>query len=88
LNEFLQQETTQLRLNLHPKASTSVKGITVPDSGVRFIIGPEGGLNDQEIEQTNNAGYQDVLLGPRVLRTETAALTLLTALQVQFGDLA
>jgi 16S rRNA (uracil1498-N3)-methyltransferase len=55
---------------------------------VRFIIGPEGGLNDQEIEQTNNAGYQDVLLGPRVLRTETAALTLLTALQVQFGDLA
>jgi 16S rRNA (uracil1498-N3)-methyltransferase len=88
LTEFLQQETTQLRLNLHPKASTSVKGITVPDSGVRFIIGPEGGLNDQEIEQTNNAGYQDVLLGPRVLRTETAALTLLTALQVQFGDLA
>ena len=86
--EFLSQQTSQLKLNLHPRASTNIKGLQCPADGIRFIIGPEGGLNDQEIELAANAGYQDVLLGPRVLRTETAALTLLAALQLQFGDLA
>lgn len=88
LSEFLQQQTSQLKLNLHPKASTSVKTLTFTENGVRFIIGPEGGLSDHEIELANKADYTDIQLGPRVLRTETAALTLLTALQVQFGDLA
>ena len=85
---FIEQQTEQLKLNLHPRASISVSSLKMPETGVRFVIGPEGGLNDQEIEAANNAGYQDILLGPRVLRTETAALTLLTALQVKFGDLA
>lgn len=88
LSQFIQQQTEQLRLNLHPKATTSIKNLVMPSQGARFIIGPEGGLSDLEIEQAHQAGYLDVLLGPRVLRTETAALTLLTALQVQFGDLA
>ena len=88
LSEFLQQETDQLKLNLHPRATTTIKTLTRPESGVRFIIGPEGGLSDTEIEQAVASGYQDIQLGPRVLRTETAALTLLAALQLQFGDLA
>ena len=88
LAEFLNQKTEQLKLNLHPRATTNVKGLNVPSQGVRFIIGPEGGLDDNEIEQALNAGYLEILLGPRVLRTETAALTLLTALQLEFGDLA
>lgn len=88
INEFLRQQSEQLKLNLHPRASTTVKGLKIPQAGVRFIIGPEGGLNDNEIEQAVEAGYQEILLGPRVLRTETAALTLLSALQLQFGDLA
>lgn len=88
LQEFLQQKTEQLKLNLHPRASTNVKGLTIPEQGVRFIIGPEGGLDDNEIEQAVDAGYQEIILGPRVLRTETAAMALLTALQLEFGDLA
>lgn len=88
LNEFLQQKTDQLKLNLHPRATTNIKTLPTPEHGIRFIIGPEGGLDDNEIEQTLAAGYQEILLGPRVLRTETAALTLLSALQLQFGDLA
>lgn len=87
-NEFIQQKTEQLKLNLHPRASISVSGLSLPEQGVRFVIGPEGGLNDQEIEAASDNGYQEILMGPRILRTETAALTLLTALQVQFGDLA
>lgn len=88
LDVFLQQKTSQLKLNLHPRATTNIKTLATPEHGVRFIIGPEGGLDDNEIEQALAAGYQEILLGPRVLRTETAALTLLSALQLQFGDLA
>ena len=88
LSEFLQQKTDQLKLNLHPRATTNIKTLPKPESGVRFIIGPEGGLDDHEIESALDAGYLEILLGPRVLRTETAALTLLSALQLQFGDLA
>ncbi len=54
---------------------------------VRLLIGPEGGLSAQEIEMTEQYQFEETLLGPRVLRTETAALTAITALQVRFGDL-
>ena len=55
---------------------------------VRLLIGPEGGLSNDEISTANTAGFHDVLLGPRVLRTETAALTAITALQCRYGDLS
>ncbi|MGO2479618.1 MAG: RsmE family RNA methyltransferase, partial [Pseudoalteromonas sp.] len=60
----------------------------VPNAGVRFLVGPEGGLTDTEITQTKQQNFVDIRIGPRVLRTETAALTVLSALQLQFGDLA
>jgi 16S rRNA (uracil1498-N3)-methyltransferase len=76
-----------LKLNLHPRAQHSIN--TLPDgiSNIRLLIGPEGGLSAQEIEMTATYGFTDILLGPRVLRTETAALTAITALQMRFGDL-
>lgn len=88
LKAFLNQASDELKLNLHPRATTTMKTLVAPTLGVRFIIGPEGGLDDMEIELARAAGFQDIQLGPRVLRTETAALTLLSALQLQFGDLA
>jgi 16S rRNA (uracil1498-N3)-methyltransferase len=51
------------------------------------LIGPEGGLADEEQQLAEGAGYTAVNLGPRVLRTETAAIAALTLLQRQFGDL-
>jgi 16S rRNA (uracil1498-N3)-methyltransferase len=54
---------------------------------VRLKIGPEGGLSADEIEMTRDHQCEERLLGRRVLRTETAALTAITALQVRFGDL-
>lgn len=92
LQDWLKQETDALKLNLHPKAKHSI--MTLPmekvasEQRVRLLIGPEGGLSDTEIEQAKQAGFQDILLGPRILRTETAALTAITALQCRFGDLA
>ncbi len=54
---------------------------------MRLLIGSEGGLSAQEIAQTEQQGFVEVLLGKRVLRTETAAMAAITALQVCFGDL-
>ncbi len=92
LQGWLNQETNALKLNLHPKAKHSIMSLPVDNSNnkqrVRLLVGPEGGLSDEEISQAKQADFQDILLGPRVLRTETAALTAITALQCRFGDLA
>jgi 16S rRNA (uracil1498-N3)-methyltransferase len=54
---------------------------------VTVLIGPEGGLDDVEQEAALAAGFKAVRLGPRVLRTETAAIAALTIIQYHFGDL-
>ncbi|WP_312412572.1 16S rRNA (uracil(1498)-N(3))-methyltransferase [Pseudescherichia sp.] len=76
-----------LKLNLHPRASASINTLPLPVERVRLLIGPEGGLTANEIAMTAEYQFTDILLGPRVLRTETTALTAITALQVRFGDL-
>jgi 16S rRNA (uracil1498-N3)-methyltransferase len=53
---------------------------------VFLLIGPEGGTSDDEKLQANDAGFTLVRLGPRVLRTETAPVVALTALQLRWGD--
>ena len=88
LSDWLEQETQALKLNLHPKAHHSIMSLPIENNRVRLLIGPEGGLSDDEIKQASNANFIDVLLGPRILRTETAALTAITALQCRYGDLA
>ena len=87
LADWLAQQTSALKINLHPKAEHSIMSIPKENTRVRLLIGPEGGLSDEEITEANDSGFHDVLLGPRVLRTETAALTAITALQCKFGDL-
>ncbi len=87
IDEWLAQESSALKLNLHPKAEHSIMTLPVENKKVRLLIGPEGGLSDEEIEKASQANFTDVLLGPRILRTETAALTAITALQCRFGDL-
>ena len=76
-----------LRLNLHPRSKHGVKQLSTEQTDISLLIGPEGGLSDDEINMTHHYQFTDILLGPRILRTETAALTALTALQVYFGDL-
>lgn len=88
LNQWLNEPTDDVKLNLHPKAKYSVNTLPPPQAGIRLLVGPEGGLSDDEITQAREQHFIDILLGPRVLRTETAALTAITALQCRFGDLA
>jgi len=75
-----------LRFVLDPEAAGrgSVEGV---ESGAEIAIGPEGGFTPEELEAFRIAGFRSVRLGPRVLRTETAALAALTWLQTRYGDL-
>ncbi|PLR34998.1 16S rRNA (uracil(1498)-N(3))-methyltransferase [Chimaeribacter californicus] len=87
LEAWCREQDDSLKLNLHPRASQSINTLPLPVKKVRLLIGPEGGLSSDEIAMTATVGFTDILLGPRVLRTETTALTAITALQVRFGDL-
>jgi 16S rRNA (uracil1498-N3)-methyltransferase len=74
-----------LRLMLAPDAEQTLAEIQ-PAREVQLLIGAEGGLDPQEVLAAKQAGFQAVRLGPRVLRTETAGLAALAALQALWGD--
>lgn len=77
-----------LRLTLSPHAGVPLSALDAPaDSAATLVVGPEGGLAGGEASALAAAGFLALRLGPRVLRTETAALTAVAALQFRFGDL-
>jgi 16S rRNA (uracil1498-N3)-methyltransferase len=76
-----------MRLVLSPAAPGSLAGLSSLPAKVELLIGPEGGLDDEELLAAQGAGFMPVRLGPRVLRTETAAVVALTVLQALWGDL-
>ena len=88
LVQWCEVEIACCKLTLHPRAKYSINTLPSEIEHVRLLIGPEGGLSDDEINLTETLDFTETLLGPRVLRTETAALTAITALQCRFGDLA
>lgn len=71
---------------LLPGADTALRDLPRPPGPVELLVGPEGGLTDAEADAARRAGYRPVRLGPRVLRTETAAPALLAAMQALWGD--
>lgn len=80
-------EAETLDLMLAPTAAQSLGQFTACDR-VRLMIGPESGLSQGEIERAAATGWQALTLGPRILRTETAGMATLAALQTVWGDLA
>jgi 16S rRNA (uracil1498-N3)-methyltransferase len=75
-------------LVLMPGAAASLAAIDTPTNRICLLIGPEGGLSEIEYEDAAISGFSAVSLGPRVLRTETAAVAALSVLQSRWGDLA
>ena len=75
------------RLLLSPHADLRIDDLRDIHGGICVVIGPEGGLDEVEQEAAIAAGFKAVRMGPRVLRTETAAIAALTILQRYFGDL-
>ncbi|PWD82936.1 16S rRNA (uracil(1498)-N(3))-methyltransferase [Ignatzschineria cameli] len=93
LEEYYAKEETLL-ITLSPTAEQSLGHFLCHDlqtretmpASITFIIGPEGGLSEEEIEQLQKVGAHSVTLGPRILRTETAALSVISTLQGIMGD--
>lgn len=74
-----------------PRAAMSLSDClaAAPDHvrSVSLLVGPEGGLTEEEIALATGAGMHACRAGPRVMRTETAAVALVAALQLTLGDL-
>lgn len=76
------------RFLLDPNAQQGLSELAVPQSNqVILLIGPEGGLSETERKAAYQAGFVGVRLGPRILRTETAVLSAIVAVQNLWGDL-
>jgi 16S rRNA (uracil1498-N3)-methyltransferase len=71
---------------LLPDGTSSLSAQTPPQGSVTILVGPEGGFSADEILMAKQAGFISVLLGPRILRTETAALASIIAVQLQWGE--
>ena len=84
---FAKVKKEGMRLVLSPSAPAALTGIASLPNKVELLIGPEGGLDDDELIAAQKAGFMPVRLGPRVLRTETAAVVALTVFQALWGDL-
>ena len=75
-----------LRLLLAPTGATRLRDLPRPAASIVLLAGPEGGFTPEEEAAARHCGFTPVRLGPRVLRTETAAVAALAALQALWGD--
>jgi 16S rRNA (uracil1498-N3)-methyltransferase len=75
-----------VRLVLEPDLAAQPVPKDIGDA-VEIAVGPEGGFAEDELDAFRIAGFDRVRLGPRILRTETAAIAALTCLQARFGDM-
>ena len=87
LAERLAASPAGARFLLAPDATRTLAVAALGESTVEVLVGPEGGLDDDERAAAFAAGYHACRLGPRVLRSETAAIVALAILQSVAGDL-
>jgi len=90
LDNWLTENPQQPGLVLDPYSSQTLNTLAAPEfnQALAILIGPEGGLSEQEVAQAQAQGFQGIRLGPRILRTETAAPVILSLLQGRWGDLS
>lgn len=80
-------EVCQLILHPDPQLPQTLSQLPRPTTPhIHLLIGPESGFDDKELSLAQQAGYQPTLLGARVLRTETAGLATIAAIQALWGD--
>jgi len=85
---FIENEKTLQKYILNPKSSTTTKSLKIDQKDpIVLAIGPEGGFSNQEIQIAEMHNFFSLSLGPRVLRTETAGIAAILALQTIFGDI-
>lgn len=79
-------DPTDLMITLAPNAVVSLKNLPQPKTDIHLLVGAEGGLTDDEIKLSTLQGFTAVRLGKRILRTETAPLAAIAAMQTLWGD--
>jgi len=70
---------------LHTTAAKAASATAIEKAAL--VIGPEGGLTEQEVAHCLTSGFATLWLGPRILRTETAAIAALAIMQARYGDM-
>jgi len=88
LAQWLSQHATadSMNLLLNPVGAKKLASLSKPERAIHLLIGPEGGLSSTEIDLATQHHFQSIVLGPRILRTETAALTAIACMQSLWGD--
>jgi 16S rRNA (uracil1498-N3)-methyltransferase len=84
LSAWIGEIEADTRLVMHHRASNT--SLPQRAQSVALLIGPEGGLTEAEVSAAVSHGFEPFVLGPRVLRTETAPIAALSILQTTFGD--
>lgn len=85
LGGWIEEAEADQKFCLHPGLSSALP--TTPPNSVALLIGPEGGLSNDEVALASDHGFLGLNLGPRILRTETAPLVALSVIGTQWGDL-
>jgi len=86
IDTFINDNQCPNRVLLDPTSTKGLRSISSAPSAITILIGPEGGFSEQEREQAYAKGFQGIQLGSRVLRTETAAIAAISAIQTLWGD--
>lgn len=90
LTKFLSvgKDSGDYKLMFHPRDAVPLKSLAPPELGQKIVllIGPEAGLDAAEVNAAQTAQFTTTLLGPRILRTESAGLAGIAALQTLWGD--
>lgn len=87
LSSWVQADQSDIRLLLTPAGERSLGEIELTGSSVALLVGPEGGMTEREETTSKELGFIPIRIGTRVLRTETASVAGLTAIQLKWGDL-
>jgi 16S rRNA (uracil1498-N3)-methyltransferase len=80
------QANDSMRITLDPTAALRLKELKKPDDNFELLVGAEGGLSNEELKLATQHGFIGVQLGKRILRTETAPLAAIAAMQTLWGD--
>lgn len=82
---WLEASAADYKFCLHPGLSSALP--TAQPGSIALLIGPEGGLTEDEVALAIDCGFQGLNLGPRILRTETAPIVALSVVGAHWGDL-
>ncbi len=87
LAQWLEADSNKVKLLLHPDASRGLSTIEMLGESLSILSGAEGGFSEIEVESALASDYVAIELGPRVLRTETAAIAAISICQSRWGDM-